>query len=75
MLKVSASPFASAAVGLKVYADPAVTVVAGVPEIAGGVLVPPEPPAALDTATLNEGKEVVALPSLTLMMMLAYDPA
>jgi len=36
-LKVSASPSASLALGVKLYACPSLTLVAGVPEIAGAV--------------------------------------
>jgi hypothetical protein len=59
--KVSASPLASLADGWNVYALPATTVVAGVPEIVGGVF------GRGDTLIENVGKEVVTVPSFTAM--------
>jgi hypothetical protein len=70
MLNVSASPFASLAVGVKLYALPTPTEVAGVPEMRGAVLLL-EP--AL-TAIENAAKDVVALPSLTRIVMFENVP-
>jgi hypothetical protein len=64
-LKVSASPFASEATGVKLYADPTFTVAAGTPAIVGAVLV---------TVIENGAREAVDTPSLTVMMMLEYVP-
>jgi hypothetical protein len=68
--KVRASPFASDAVGRKLYREPIVVVRDGEPLIVGALLVVVE----LDTVMLKALKEVVALPSLTLMMMLLWVP-
>lgn len=67
---VSASPFASEAVGRKLYAEPTVTERAGEPLITGALLEVVE----LETMMLKAPNEVVALPSLTLMMMLLWVP-
>jgi hypothetical protein len=67
MLNVSVPPFASAAVGVKVYCVPTVPVVAGVPEIVGGTF-------AAVTAIANAGNAAVAMPSLTPIRMLLYVP-
>jgi hypothetical protein len=56
-------PFASAAVGVNEYALPATTDVAGEPDIVGAAL-------PLVTLIENAGNEVVAMPSLTRMVML-----
>jgi hypothetical protein len=63
MLNVNALPFASAAVGVNEYALPATTDVAGVPEMVGAML-------PLLTLIENAGNDVVAVPSLTRMVML-----
>jgi hypothetical protein len=62
MLKVSALPSASLAVGLNAYADPATTEAGGVPDIVGAELL-------AVTVMLNAGNAVVAMPSLTRMLM------
>ena len=69
-LKVSVLPFASVAVGVKEYSDPAVAVVAGLPEIVSGV-------AVVDVVTVMEkaGNFETEVPSDAPMMMLAYVPA
>ena len=67
---VSASPFASEAVGRKLYAEPTATERAGEPLITGALLEVVE----LETIMLKAPNEVVALPSLTLMMMLLWVP-
>src|SRR5688572_12192826 len=46
-LKVSGSPFGSAAFGVNEYAEPAASVVAGVPSMSGGMLL--EPPLLSDS--------------------------
>ena len=61
-LNVRRSPSASAAVGRNVYAWPTVAPVAGEPEIVGARLV-------CATVTVNAGRVVVAVPSLTLITM------
>ena len=68
MLKVSGSLFASDAEGWKAYALPAVTEVVGEPLITGAVF------GGAFTVIANAGSDVVALPSLTLMTMFAYEP-
>ena len=61
-LNVRRSPSASAAVGRNVYAWPTVAPVEGEPEIVGARLV-------CATVTVNAGRLVVAVPSLTLITM------
>ena len=63
---VRACPCGSVAVGLKLYAVPAVTAVAGVPLIVGG-------PSAACAATVivKAGSEALAVSLLAVMMMLA----
>ena len=68
MLKASASPFASEAEGWKVYAPAGSDRVAGEPLITGAVF------GGAFTVIANAGSDVVALPSLTLMAMFAYEP-
>src|SRR5450631_3609816 len=67
--KVRASPFGSLAVGVKLYAAPTLTDVAGVPLIAGA----PATGSAV-TVKVKIGNETVAVPLLTLIMMLAKLP-
>jgi hypothetical protein len=66
--KVSGSPSASLAVGVNEYVDPDCTLVGGVPEITGALL------AGALTVMEKAGNDLLALPSLTLMMMLEYVP-
>ena len=61
MLNVSASPFASFAVGVNAYATPTVPEVAGVPVIVGAEFV--VPPEAGDTIMLNHGRDAEDTPS------------
>src|SRR6185295_8447185 len=63
MLKVSALPSASLAVGWKLYASPAVTDVGGDPAIVGARLAG----AVVSTVIENAGNDTTAWPSLTLM--------
>ena len=65
---MSVSPSASAAVGRKANALPALTLVDGVPLIVGARF------GALATVTENGASAVLVLPSLTLMTMLEYVP-
>src|SRR5512139_4271200 len=68
MLNVNVVPaLASLAVGVNVYCVPTVAVVAGVPEITGGVF-------EEATVIANAGSGVDALPSLTLITMLPKVP-
>ena len=62
MLNVSASPSTSLAVGWNAYAWFTDAVVAGVPQIVGGVF------GAGPTVSVNGASEVVALPSVTLIV-------
>jgi hypothetical protein len=67
---VSVSPFASDAVGRKLYAEPAFTDVAGVPLIVGALF----DGVAADTVIVNADNDFESLPSLTLMMILLCVP-
>jgi hypothetical protein len=69
MENASGSPSASLAVGVNEYVDPDCTLVGGVPEITGALL------AGALTVMEKAGNDLLALPSLTLMMMLEYVPA
>ena len=69
MEKVSACPSGSAAVGVKLYAEPAVTDVAGVPRIVGGPST-----GCVETVTVKAASEALAVPLLTLIVMLANVP-
>ena len=62
-------PCGSVAVGVKLYAEPAVTAVAGVPRIVGG----PSTDCA-ETVMLKAGSEALAVPSLTVITMFAKLP-
>ncbi len=64
MLYVSVSPSASAPLGWKVYAEPALTLVAGVPEIVGARFA-----AALTVIANGASDTPAASPSLTVMTM------
>jgi hypothetical protein len=66
---VNASPFASEALGLKLYALPLAIDLSGVPEMTGAAF------AADFTVRVKAGSEDVSLPSLALMMMLLYVAA
>jgi hypothetical protein len=74
MLKLNGSPSKSYALGRNEYVAPAVTAVAGEPEIVGGVLATA---AAVADETLIEkaGSADFDLPSLTQILMLEYVPA
>jgi hypothetical protein len=63
MLKLSASPSASLADGVKLYDCPAVTALAGEPLIAGALF------ADAVTETENAGKDVMLRPSVARMLM------
>jgi hypothetical protein len=68
MLNRSGSPFASRAVGWKLYAMPTVAEVEGVPEIVGATLL-------RDTARIEKaGNDRVLTPSLTRIWMLPQSP-
>jgi hypothetical protein len=71
MANVSGSPFASEALGWKAYAWPTVTAVAGEPVMVGAVL---DDVGAVFTVMLKGASDLFAFPSLTLMMMFAYEP-
>lgn len=67
MLKVSASPFASLAVGVNAYAVPTVAEVPGVPVIVGAEFEPdPDEP---ETVRLNQGRAAEETPSEAMIMM------
>ena len=66
MEKVSALPSGSLALGVKLYAEPELTDVAGLPLIVGGASV-----TGADTVMVNAGNEVVRVPSLTLIVIFA----
>ena len=68
---MSASPFASFAVGVNAYAVPTVAVVPGVPVMVGAVFVPEEP----DTVMSNAGSEAEDTPSEAMIITWAYVPA
>jgi hypothetical protein len=63
-LNVSLSPSGSDAVGVKVYSDPTLADVGGLPEIVGGEF-------ALETVMENAASALDCVPSLTLITMLA----
>jgi hypothetical protein len=65
MLNVSGSLFASLAVGVKLYAAPTATDVAGVPLITGGVFVVPVDDV---TVSVNDASDAEELPSDTLIL-------
>jgi len=65
MEKVSALPSGSLALGVKLYSEPALTDVAGLPLIVGG-----PPTAGWETVIVKAGKDAVSVPSLTLIRML-----
>lgn len=71
MLNVSASPFASLAVGVKLYALPTPTDVVGVPEMRGAELLLLEPAV---TVIEKADKAALVLPSLTRIKMLLNLP-
>ncbi len=66
-LNESASPLVSLACGVKVYAVPAVAMVAGVPEMVGGL-------AGAETVIEKAGSEALAEPSLTEITILEKVP-
>ena len=68
MLKRSGSPLASLALGVKLYAVPGATAVAGAPEITGATL-------SREVARIeNQIAELVLTPSLTRMRTLVQKP-
>ena len=69
MLYMSVSPSGSAPDGWKLYAEPAITLVAGEPEIVGARF------GAALTVIVKGASESVALPSLTVMTMPLNVPA
>ncbi len=71
MLKASVLPLEPLAVGVKLYADPAVTLVGGVPVIVGGE----DAGACAVTVILKDARDAAALPSLTPMTMALYVPS
>jgi hypothetical protein len=60
MENVRACPSGSLAPGVKLYAEPTVTDVAGLPLIVGG-------PSTALTVSVNVGSEAASVPSLTLI--------
>ena len=66
MENVRLCPSGSLAPGVKLYVEPALTVVAGVPLIVGG-----PSGGSGETVMVNAGKEAVSVPSLTLIVMFA----
>ena len=71
MLNVSGSPFASLAVGVKLYTVPTRALVDGVPLIVGAVFVVD---VELDTVMLNDGSEAEDTPSVAMIMMYENVP-
>jgi hypothetical protein len=69
--KPNALPFASLAVGWNEYATPAPTVVAGVPEMTGATFCW----VGAETAIAKGASEVVAIPSLALIVIAENVPA
>ena len=74
MANVSLSPFASLAVGVKLYVLPTVTDFSGVPLIFGALFVVKLVVVEDFTVIVNAGSLVTSLPSLTLMTMLPVVP-
>lgn len=68
MVKVRESPSVSPAVGVKLYVDPTMIEVGGVPDMVGGELVD------ADTVMSNGVRDAVETPSLTLIAMLSNEP-
>ena len=64
MEKTSALPSGSLALGVKLYAAPAFTDVAGLPPIVGG-----PPTEGCETVMVKAGSEAVCVPSLTLIRL------
>ena len=69
MLKVSVMPLGPDAVGVKLYTEPAVTPVGGVPEMVGGLA-----GLGLETVMLKAASALVWKPSVTLITMPATVP-
>jgi hypothetical protein len=68
MLKVSALPSGSEALGWKLYSNPITVDSSGVPEIVGGRF------ACATTWMVKEGSDTVAVPSVSEMVMRAEVP-
>jgi hypothetical protein len=68
MENVRACPSGSLAPGVKLYSEPTVTEVAGLPLIVGG------PSAAAMTVSVNAGSEAARAPLLTLIVMFGKLP-